>query len=469
MSDGEGPTETQKRIRGLLDFSEVDDGGNASFDDNSLNSTQIGDTTTGSVFGATNLDVSRRSAFGGQNKDLVGILGHGKFMDPMAARFQVHQSGRKRAYTIRTKGCPHIVHLGAEEPGDGAFDYIMAMVNKRTRAVEYRNVKVVRFEARHTEDKDALMFSEGDKQKANYDLDNSTTAEEFRAKRQALVASFGSAKSIKIQEQRLSRKINDGTLDAMNASALNSVNVDVQEYPSGESKNFNISQLNAEPISQTLPPAVEDAEMPSMVYPTSIFVEKGEVKLYSEAALRFLDQKLADLVQAGMAKCILRFKPSANSDERAVLLVMLATMIRFIQAMRRGQPHVFFSEILKSGIPEPMIHFVRQKFFRGEPQQDRRNKSRLLLPSDEMERERLIAYVLCLSIVMDPSLSLPLTPFSSELKLAEPRMIKVLTALGCTIIHASQSEALQLNTTRIARLQGPPSKMMVKRFVRGKK
>uniref|UniRef100_A0A1I7ZHA3 RNA polymerase I associated factor, A49-like protein n=1 Tax=Steinernema glaseri TaxID=37863 RepID=A0A1I7ZHA3_9BILA len=460
--------ETEKRIHGLLDFEAIDDDVDVSFADRSLNTTTAGNTTMGSVFGAVNLDVSRKSILSG-GKDVVGILGHGKFVDPMAVRFIETRSGRKRTYSIKTKVCPQIVHLGTEEPNDGAFDYVMAVVNKRTRAVEYRNVKVMRFEARHTDDPDSLLIGSTETPKINYDLDNSMAKEEFWNKRRMLTAQFGSSKSIKIQEQAQNRKIDDNTLGAVNATTLGAVNTEesnVSLLESDMKKDLNLSLLNTESISQTLPPAVEDAAIPSMVYPTSLFVSKFDVETYSEEALKYLDQKLAELVLHGMPKCVLRFKSSATNPERAVLIVMLATMIRFCQGIGRFKPLIAFNEVLTSGIPENIVNFVRAKFFKGEIRRDKRDKKRMVIDVDEQEKERMVAWTLCLAIVVDSALSVPLTPFATDMKLTEARMVKVLTALGCTITQASHNEAMNLNTTRMARLEGPPSRI-VKKFVKG--
>ncbi|KAK0416934.1 hypothetical protein QR680_012758 [Steinernema hermaphroditum] len=470
MSTNGTLNETQKRIRGLLDFSVADDDVDSSFADQSLSVSKPADTTAGSVFGAVNLDVSRKSLLA-HDKDIVGILGHGKFTDPMAVRFVENRIGRKRIYSIKTKACPHIVHLGAEEPSDGGFDYVMAMVNKRTRVVEYRDVKVMRFEARHTEDRDALLNGTQETPKVNYDLDNSTAKEDYWNKRRMLTAQFGSAKSIKIQEQSMNRKIDDGTLGAVNATTLSAVNaeesnaglLDQMDEKNGEIK---LSLLNATAVSQTLPPAVEDTEIASMVYPTSLFVTTTDVETYSEDAMNYLNQKLADLMEHGMPKCLLRFKAGATNPERAVLLVMLAAMIRFCQGIGRYKAIVGLTDVVLTGIPEPIVQFVRYKFFNGNCRADKTNKKRSVLEVNEQEKERIVAWTLCLSVVLDPSLSIPLTPFATEMKLTEGRMVKILTALGCTVTQASHSEAMNLNTTRMARLEGPPSKMQ-KKFVRG--
>uniref|UniRef100_A0A0M3JZ36 Reverse transcriptase domain-containing protein n=1 Tax=Anisakis simplex TaxID=6269 RepID=A0A0M3JZ36_ANISI len=67
---------------------------------------------------------------------------------------------------------------------------------------------------------------------------------------------------------------------------------------------------------------------------------------------------------------------------------------------------------------------------------------------------------------------LPITRWVKELDVTENKMTKFLEALGCTlwklpfrIQKASVSEALELDTIRIARLTGPP-RSKIKKFTR---
>ncbi|VDO30609.1 unnamed protein product [Onchocerca flexuosa] len=99
---------------------------------------------------------------------------------------------------------------------------------------------------------------------------------------------------------------------------------------------------------------------------------------------------------------------------------------------------------------------MRELFFPGEfVSENSRSKRKLAV--NLMAKDRLLAHILCLAIILDyENMALPITPWAKELGIAEPKITKLAVALGCNVSAATAAEGVRLGTLRIARLVGPP-------------
>ncbi|CAG9535594.1 unnamed protein product [Cercopithifilaria johnstoni] len=387
---------------------------------------------------------------------IVARLTNNMAADVQPLTFQRHKVANGKAeyvYTAKNSGpvSEKVVRLGREECSeDEGCDYAVAVVNRRTGKIDCLPTKLICFENVPASDFQ-IMLDTSYKRKIDYSIDNTISRESWADKRRALTDDFGSVKKIKMLDAAKRRQIKDETLSVMLSSAFASANMK-KEVETVESE---ISLL-AKTESSVLPKANMDVKSPREVYPFSNFLSDAEVITFKSEAFDYLNESRKNLIANGLSPlvCNLIGNISINT-ERTCYLLLLDAMIHCYKILVKRR-FLLQSEWLQLQYPVTVLSKIRELFLPGEFVNEN-SRSKRKLPVNLMAKDRLLAHILCLAILLDyEDMTLPITPWAKELGTAEPKITKMAIALGCNVSAATAADGVRLGTLRIARLIGPP-------------
>ena len=422
----------------------------------------------------------------GRVRDIVAFFPQGEPKDPTQLRIQEHvnQSNRKVFSVVEsTPKREGSKHIGMEEPAGEGYEYLLAIVDKRTgKAIEFRPTALVNFQPRYKPSKEILA---GKKRRhiVDYSKDFTTAkdAEKARDERRRLTANFGSVKKNKMLEANIRRSITTDTLKAMTSTAFSSAasnavatkqeaesdDSDVEKKPKDQKKAAVLSILQ-QSTSSVLPAPNYEAKQPSDVYTFEQFLPKDyddksrdEYEIEAIAFFREYDtfQKLAQsAIPPLAAKRVGTPLRYANPGQRCVLALKMVTLAKFVQMVfKRSLPMqwVNVKELESLEVPPKILNHLRVEYLGYGKSAGMQVK--VHIPSQE--KHRAVADLLCLLLLFDePEFLLPLSPMVQELGPNENVLKTLLTGLGCIVTVASETQALTMNTIRVARLVGPPKK-----------
>lgn len=416
-------------------------------------------------------------------RDIVAIFPQGEPVEPSKLCFSEHLNRvDKKVFTMTSLASTefsskplHIDHLGIEEtPGNG-FEYVLAVVDRRTgRPIEFKPAALVSFQPRFKPGEELLS---GRKRKiaTDYSHDFSMSFDEMKSERNNLTKSFGSAKNNKKLEAHIRRSITNETLDAMSTTAFSSPNTSIikkEEFEDGDSPSLEDDKSKLLSIfekgsSGMLPLPNYNAKVPSDVYKIDQFLPDNFEQFKSEyetEAIQFFRSvdSFHYLVNSGVSPLVAKRVgiPSryANPGIRCTIALKMITLSRFIQycfkTKNRACLSISSGEFESFSLPNLMSGYFRKKYL-GEA--TGKNAIKFQIPVDK--RSRALADLLCLLLLFDePDFILPLSPLVQELGANENMLKNFLTGLGCIVSSATEAQALTMNTLRIAKLVGPPSK-----------
>ncbi|KAH7705253.1 Protein RPOA-49 [Aphelenchoides avenae] len=412
---------------------------------------------------------------GGRATDFVAMMNHSELEDWQEAVFTEHVNrSDKKIFSIRNKTPSDVKQVGTEQnPGDG-YEYVLAVVNRRTKQVEYRPVSVLGFEARYKPSEEFLA-GKSEERSVNYEVDHSVGSDERYDKRRQLTADFGSAKKIKMQDAAQRRHIGDQTLDAMTSTTFASPSkLGVVDTKIDEKGLPSVSLVN-DPQSMVLPAANAGAEMPAQVYNWRQFVSKDdEIELQDVAAEYFGQFDTAEkLIQSGVPPVaakrvgsVMKRPDAAFLSVAALKMITMAKLAKlcFKSTGGRGIP---LEELHELGLPDAAVTHIRVAFF-GTSTSMSAGKAKFTYSL--LERDKLLAHCLCMMLLFEePEFALPVSGLTQDLGVPEKSIRKLLEGLGCMLVTASTEQQQRLNTIQIARLLGPPQKAKKGRFSRGRK
>uniref|UniRef100_A0A914VEU4 Homeobox domain-containing protein n=1 Tax=Plectus sambesii TaxID=2011161 RepID=A0A914VEU4_9BILA len=403
--------------------------------------------------------------------EVVAQLMHNRLRKPADAVF-LEQSKRvghgateeQKFYVLKSEVNDCIFHLGTEDSSKQlGFDYALAVVNKRTGKATFKPTKLYQFEAKFSQDK-SLLLGERVASKTDYSKDYTDDKESWAAKRKQLTAEFGSSKKLKQQEAAQRREIKEETLQVM--SAMPSTSGMKVEDDDKKTDLPDIAMLRTAE-SSVLPKANNEAEMAKDVYSWDLFIKSDELETLGPIAVELLQTPKLQLIEAGYAPVVLQLLGNLPTDEKAKLhrataIVLLATMHHFCMNVSNYQKKfITMAEIANFPMPSEFVTKIRSDFFTEATFNKRqRGTDKLRVNVSSTEKDRLLSHLLVLALLLDVgSYTVPLTPWSRSLKVSDQKLVAVLRALGCTVAPASKSEGMLLQTTKIARLVGPPSKI----------
>ncbi|VIO99146.1 Uncharacterized protein BM_BM3545 [Brugia malayi] len=408
-------------------------------------------------------DTTRETSLITKTAGVVARLTSNMAADVQSLIFQRHKLANGTAgyvYTAKNSGpaSEKVVRLGREECSENeGCDYAIAVVNRQTGKTDYFPTKLICFENVSVSDFQTLLDSSY-KRKIDYSIDNSISRESWADKRRALTDDFGSVKRIKMQDAAKRRQINDETLSVMLSSAFSSANMKKED----ETNKHEISLLKTAE-SSVLPKANMDGKSPREIYLFSNFLSDAEIITFKSEAFDRLNDSRKNLIASGLSPlvCNLIGNISINT-ERTCFLLLLDAMIHCYKILAKRR-FLLQTEWIQLQYPMIVLSKIRELFLPGEFVCEN-SRSKRKLPINLMVKDRLLAHILCLAIILDyENISLPITPWAKELGTAEPKIIKMATALGCNVSTATAAEGVRLGTLKIARLVGPPQKSK-KRF-----
>uniref|UniRef100_A0A915PK49 DNA-directed RNA polymerase I subunit RPA49 n=1 Tax=Setaria digitata TaxID=48799 RepID=A0A915PK49_9BILA len=377
--------------------------------------------------------------------------------DVQSLIFQRHKLANGTAgyvYTAKNSGpsSERVVRLGREECSeDEGCDYAIAVVNRRTGKMDCFPTKLICFENVAASDFQTILDTSY-KRKIDYSLDYTISKESWADKRRALTDDFGSVKKIKILDAAKRRQIKDETLSVMMNSIFGSTSVKKED----ETVVKPVVSLLTKTGSSVLPKANMDVKSPRDVYLFSNFLSEAEVITFKSEAFDYLNSSRKELIAKGLSPlvCDLIGNISTNT-ERTCYLLLLDAMVHCYKILSKRR-FLLETDWVQLHYPLTVLTKMRELFFPGEFVSERaRGKRKLAV--NLMDKDRLLAHILCLAIILDyENMVLPITPWAKELGAAEPKITKIAAALGCNISAATASEGVRLGTIRIARLAGPP-------------
>ncbi|EFO25695.2 hypothetical protein LOAG_02796 [Loa loa] len=387
---------------------------------------------------------------------VVARLTNNMAADVQSLIFQRHRVANGTAgyvYTARNGlASEKVVRLGREECSEGeGCDYAIAVINRRTGKTDYLPTKLICFENVPVSDFQTILDT-GYKRKVDYSIDNTISRESWADKRRALTHDFGSVKRVKIQDAANRRQIKDETLSVMLNSAFASANMKKE----GETVEKSEISLLTKAESSVLPKANMDGKSPREVYLFSNFLSDAEVITFKSEAFDHLNDSRKNLVANGLSPLVYNLIGNISTNtERTCYLLLLDAMIHCYKILAKRR-FLLQDEWMQLQYPVTVLSKIRELFLPGEFVSEN-NRSKQKLAVNVMTKDRLLAHILCLAILLDyENMTLPITPWAKELGTGEPKITKIAAALGCNISAATASEGVRLGTIRIARLVGPP-------------
>ncbi|VDK68307.1 unnamed protein product [Litomosoides sigmodontis] len=388
---------------------------------------------------------------------VVARLTNNMATDIQSLVFQRHKVANGTAgyvYTAKNSGpaSQKVVRLGREECSeDEGCDYAIAIVNRLTGKVDCLPTKLICFENVPASDFQAILDTSY-KRKIDYSVDNRISKESWADKRRALINDFGSVKRVKMQDAAKRRQIKDETLSIM----LNSVFTPEDMKEGVETKAKSEISLLTKAESSVLPKANTDGKSPREIYMLSNFLSDAEVITFKSDAFDRLNESRKNLIANGLSPLVCNLIGNIHiNTERTCYLLLLDAMVHCYKILAKRR-YLLQAEWVQLQYPVTVLSKIRELFLPGEFVSEN-NRSKRKLPVNLMVKDRLLAHILCLAILLnDEDMALPITPWAKELGIAEPKITKMAVALGCNVSAASAAEGVRLSTLRIARLVGPP-------------
>uniref|UniRef100_A0A0N5AYM5 DNA-directed RNA polymerase I subunit rpa49 n=1 Tax=Syphacia muris TaxID=451379 RepID=A0A0N5AYM5_9BILA len=355
----------------------------------------------------------------------------------------------------------NIVCVGKEVEAQLGYDYLIAVVNRRTKLVDYIPVKFVKFANIFSRDPNIVLGLKPPP-KVSYDVDIGSN-ESWAEKRRALTSEFGSAKKLKMQESALRRQIKDVckfivSLQFVPQETLKTMmdNSGLFSPITGEEGNVKAKAISmlATPESSVLPKANNEAAGPNDVYSFNLFFSEIEVNALKETSSQFwrVSSLLPDLL-----------KKTTPSSDNAVFLLLLAAMCSCYKLIgKRSKNQISEAEWFSFSYPVQIMDKIKELFFSSGFQKNGKRRSSVSVNS--IEKDKLLSHIICLSLLLYDHMQFPISPWAKELKCAEGRISKLAEALGCKVEKLSPSESVRLETINVARLVGPPMKSPKKKF-----
>ncbi|VDD88423.1 unnamed protein product [Enterobius vermicularis] len=400
-----------------------------------------------------------------QAYNVVAQIDRNRISDPRTATFRRYRSllqSNECSYSIATpdEKRDNIVFFGRENQTSAlGYDYMVAMVSRRTSETKYLPVKVVSFEKVYTNEPNILLGLKPPP-KIIYNDDKVVTKLSWAERRRALTEEFGSAKKLKSQAGAGRRLIGEDALKIMlkNTNIISSA--DSEEKPSPIA-------LFEKPQSSVLPIPNNDAKSPADVYSYNQFLSDEEINGLREIAFNFLGKSERELINAGFPKLVLLLsKDSSDPSRRAVFLVLLATMITCYKMLSPPRKRsVTVKEWFSLPFPQEFLTVVREMFFANSFSHEsaRRNVGQEKAIVNTVDKDKLLAHTICLGLIIDGKYTVPVTPWTLELSCSDKKFKKMALALGCTVIPVSESEGIRLGTLNVAKLVGPPNQKSTQR------
>uniref|UniRef100_A0A914QBF3 Uncharacterized protein n=1 Tax=Panagrolaimus davidi TaxID=227884 RepID=A0A914QBF3_9BILA len=258
-------------------------------------------------------------------------------------------------------------------------------------------------------------------------------------------------------EATLRRQINDDTLTTLSKSTFESKNV-VKKSEGDDSKAFTTAE------SAVLPTPNRTATLPAEIYPLSLFYSEFILQSYGKIAQDFFKEnnEMAKLTALGIPKLVAQVAGKVMHDQKSekecYLVLKLIIMSIFVQQMSTNKKSLIASEF--DNFPSPIFHAIREEFFRD------KLKTNSRWGYTQMERDRFIAWFLCLFLILN-DFRVAITPLASQLHLSENQSGKTLSALGCVVSSATVEESKRYDTMRMARLIEPPTEKKLRKRKRG--
>ncbi|KAL3079015.1 hypothetical protein niasHS_014797 [Heterodera schachtii] len=409
----------------------------------------------------------------GRLRDIVAIFPQNDLASPGKLLFREQMTNSdQRVFSAKGQAdvpgmnAKEISFVGREEAAGEGFEYILAIVDRRTgRASEFKRTALINFQLSKER---GVSDKEKSTKNVDYSADFTLSLEKKQEDRKRLTLDFGSVKKNKMLDARIRRSVTNETLEAMTSTAFSSVNFKAmgegEENEANSEKKFSILE---QAQSSVLPKANLSAAVPGEVYSLDQFVpELSEVHLreLQEEAMQFFRQNesVQKLVNLGISSVVakrlgnpLRY---GNPSRRCFLALKIVALAKLTQTIHK----VNVKEIRKlsvkeveslSFIPPKMLCHIREEFL-SIPQNQ---KGRVFYELSAEKRSRVLAELLCLLLLFDdPEFTLPISPIVQDFYVSENVLKNLLVAMGCVVSVASETQALSLNTIRIARLVGPP-------------
>ncbi|KJH43598.1 A49-like RNA polymerase I associated factor [Dictyocaulus viviparus] len=413
--------------------------------------------------------IKRKSLVGRSSHDIVASFSHHRIVDVEKLHFQEHHATygswqNEKIFTVRTEACENVVEIGKEVSNlDEGYDYAIAIVNRETGEMTFREVRFYAFEAVHSLHIPELI---GKKKRSSpdYNACHDIKAEDFARKRVDLTTHFGSSKKIKIQEASIRRQINDETLDAMRKTAFASTTVlaEVEDI-----KKEQISMVDN--ARSSVLPHPHSAELPHNIYPISIFLSDDEIRSLSDCALEYLSSSKKQLSESGFPEPVLKMlTDSGRKDPSLAVPFTLLGCMTFLSSLFSSKS-VLKRQFNKTPFPEPFVQKVMGDFINAQIDRGANGKMSERLSVSSHEKDRLVAHLLALALTLSSDCSLPITQWQIALKKSNRFVEKILVGLGCDIIQCNVEEAARTESLRAARLLRPPSKECGAKKTRRKK
>ncbi|GMT28144.1 hypothetical protein PFISCL1PPCAC_19441, partial [Pristionchus fissidentatus] len=409
---------------------------------------------------------SRLSNGSTPSSDVIAFFPHNKPRRPEELRLEEHSVGHSEmAYTIKdyASETSSIFEVGREMANEeDGMDYVVAIVNKRTGETSMKAARLVSFQAVCSEDVEEAIGKTRRRRPVDFSKDYGVKKEGWFDAKNTLSQSFAGTKKMRILEAAKRREINETTLSEMRKTAFASegTKLIMDETRKEALIDEKISLIN-KAESEVLP-KYENAELAKDVYPLSIFVNQSDVSESADEVREMWKKSKEELEANGVAKCVHDiFRQTKNNDKSQVACALLAALVGTLKRITR-------SEITKEDyqtmiLPKSVLQKMRLDFLQGNW---RSSKGKEAIVISQTDKERMIAHTLCLAITLTPSLSIPVTPWARSMNVPENKLVKTLTALGCTLFNLQAADAVRHESTRAARLLSAPKEGEGKRRFR---
>uniref|UniRef100_A0A914Y3B9 Uncharacterized protein n=1 Tax=Panagrolaimus superbus TaxID=310955 RepID=A0A914Y3B9_9BILA len=380
-----------------------------------------------------------------ESDHVIAVMDHFRLKESETPKFIEHvYKANKKIYSFKNKEAPTVTFFGKEKiDKDDNYDYCLGIYNRETQEVEYKSISLLRFEGIPNIDPE-LLTEKDIKERVNYAADYSIKQEHFEKKNKML-------------EATLRRQINDDTLTTLSKSTFESKNA-VAKTEDGDSKAFATAE------SSVLPPANRTATVPADIYPLSLFYTEFILQSFGKISQDFFKENnvMAKLTALGVPKLIAEVASKVMNDQKdeiqCFLVLQLIIMSIFVQQMAANKRSLQASEF--DNFPSAIFHHIRDEYF------SENFKTNSRWGYTQMERDRLVAWFLCLFLVLN-NFRVAITPLASQLHLSEQKSGKTLSALGCVVSSATVDESQRYDTMRMARLLEPPSDKRLRKRRRG--
>ncbi|GMT00215.1 hypothetical protein PENTCL1PPCAC_22389 [Pristionchus entomophagus] len=389
--------------------------------------------------------------------DVIAYFPHNRPRRVEELRLEEHTVGpEEKAYTVADYAthCSSIFEVGREVVNeDDGMDYVVAIVNKRTGETRMKPASLVSFSAVYSEDLDEAIGKKKRGRTTDFSKDYGVKKEEWMDAKNALSRQFAGTKKMKMLDAAKRREINETTLEEMRKTAFASEGtlLEVMKEAKKEALIDEKISLIDKAVSEVLPKFV-DAELAKDVYPLTLFLNDQDVKDCKEEVKTMWTKTREELEADGVAKCVYAiYSQMQRTETTLVACALLAAIAGAMKRLQRGMITKEQYEEMK--LPKSVLQKLRLEFLQGTWRMAKGHDSIAVKVTD---KERMIAHALCLAVTLSPSLTIPITPWSRVLNVPEAKMVKTLTAIGCTVFNLPAAEAVRYESIRAARLLSAP-------------